>query len=247
MNYPATPQEYTQLLTLSIKHYIRTFTRIFLFILLIVLVKWALLAMPQLPLSIDIGIKIILYLIILYLICLIIYKTHALWQNQSLPVLLELQFVLKKFLAVILSLVLIGLTIFLWIVVLRLLLFSLIHLNSMLIALLASIGIALPTIVIILFSLFVLPLLLTQTISIKDAFKQSALLTAKNWFGVFVIYLILSIVTAFLLPSSKHAMWFQQHYLLQLTDLVVLSIVLPIVFNLLLLLLNDLKLRMEKK
>lgn len=244
MNYPTTPQEYTQLLKLSVKHYIRTFARIFLFILLIVLAKWVLLAIPQLPQSVGIPIKIIFYLIILYLICSSIYTIHTLWQNQSLTVSAILQFVLKKLLPVILSLLMIGLVIFLLVVSVRLVLFSFIHVNPMLIAFLTSVVISLPTIAIILFSFFVIPLLLMQDISIKNAFKQSALYTAKNWFGVFVLYLILGSLIAFLLPSSKHALWLQQHYLLQLSDLVVLSIVLPILFNLLLLLLNDLKLRL---
>ncbi len=247
MNYPFAPQNYIELIKLILKFYGQIFVKIVLLIALVALLKWSILALSPLPLKLHILIEVFLYFFILFLLLLSLYRTHMIWLNQTVTLKEEISHVLKHLLQIISVIILIALALTLLIVLFKWLFFSLLHLNPTITALLTMIGVGLPIILLFLFTFFTVPLLLTQRLSIGQAFRKSALLTSANWFFVFILYAILVFLITFLLPTSKHALWLANHHLTVISDWVVLSIALPIFFSLLLLLMNDLNLRVKNR
>lgn len=86
---------------------------------------------------------------------------------------------------------------------------------------------------------FALPLCLIEKKSLRDAFYESLLLTEKNKFGVFMLFMIFGAMTFLVLPNSIHEHLLNLYHLDLVFDLIALSVAFPIFINLFLIVMNN--------
>ena len=90
---------------------------------------------------------------------------------------------------------------------------------------------------------FVYPFVVIEKIMAWRAFTESIRLTMRNslrTFGLYICSLPLGILT---MPNTRHAVWLADHRLSALFDLIVFALLLPLYFNMVILMLKDLQWR----
>lgn len=90
---------------------------------------------------------------------------------------------------------------------------------------------------------FLIPVAVTDNLSISQTFYKSISLSEKNKFGIFLLYFILLIIYVLLMPGTLHEAFMSHYHVTVLFDFVALSVMGPFFLNMLLLILNDSKLQ----
>lgn len=100
-----------------------------------------------------------------------------------------------------------------------------------------------PEIVILGFFFFAIPLGVLEEVSLKRVFGRSMHLIGDKWTWGFASFIGFGIAFMFTYPGSHHAYFFYGYHLLILFDFVIYCLLVPVYFNYLVLLHNDLQLR----
>lgn len=247
-HYPLKQSTFLQLVGQSFFHYGRSLQAIFPTIILSTLLQEAIFYLRDVHFNqiVQIIIYILFILLEVYIWSVAIYRVHLVIKGEPISFRAASSWILNK-----LSLIYMG--IFAFILAITALFFVgyiLVHIISLFfrngvylqeILLIFLIGLPL-TFGLILFY-FVLPLLILEPIDVWPAFRESAKLVGigVNWLRTFVAYAVNLLLVMVLLPETRHIVWLQQYHIVFLFDLVLLSIVAPVLINFVLLLLNDLK------
>ena len=93
--------------------------------------------------------------------------------------------------------------------------------------------------------IFVLPLLSIHQVSLYDALVRSAELTGRYWLRLALVYAVLLLLSLIFYQYSGVSAWVAEYHVRILFDLLGLFVILPLVFLLMLLLLDDLTERFE--
>lgn len=99
------------------------------------------------------------------------------------------------------------------------------------------------TIALVLF-FFIIPILALGTDNIQTAFKESILLVGyKNWLKTFCLYAASAFFLFIISSGTKHGQWLMHHHLNWIFDIVVFSLLLPLLLSAILLFLKSFRLR----
>jgi len=104
-----------------------------------------------------------------------------------------------------------------------------------------------PTLVTLLLFFYALPILILEQERYLSSFAKSMSLIDHHWLHAFFPYSILLFIVVLVSPNTLHWHFLQAYHLTILFDLLVLSVMLPMFNIMVLLLLNDLRLRKIRK
>lgn len=193
----------------------------------------------------NITVLIIVVLLAVYLWSVVIYAADAIWRGKACRLNVVCRDVYHK-----LSSIYVG---FFTLVLIVCAIFFVGYLLSSLANLLfghtttvrelsALLFIGVPLAIALVLFFFVLPLLILGEKPLWRTFWDSAQLVGyKNWLRTFIPYAAIIIITVILSPATRHGHWLRVHNLTFLFDVVVLSLLAPLLINFIVLLLNDLR------
>lgn len=249
-SYSLKPNTLFQLFGQSFVHYGKTFKAIYPSIILSTIVQEALLYLRGLQFSqiVRLTIYTIIILIIAYIWSVALYRTDLALKGEPVPFKTANRWICNK-----ISSIYMGVFAFvLGVVALFFIGYVISHLvdmfvgnNQTLRAVLPMFLIGMPLAFFLVLFYYVLPLLILEPINLWPAFRKSAKLvgTSMGWLRTFAVYAITSLLIMVFIPQAQHNIWLKVHHVSFLFDLVVLSLAGPVIINLVLLLLNDLRLR----
>lgn len=246
---PSTPTTFGQLFSISLRKYLPVLHKIILMILIMTVVKDAYLYLGGMPSNriLNYIIEIIIAVVVAYFVFASLYMTNCVLNQKKITFREAMVAVwtraLKAYLAVI-----IYIAIFIILLFIAYLLLHIIHSTSkremLYQALIMLFIVGLPFLIFIIFSFFAIPLIIVDNVSVYVGFRQSIKLLGKqHWIKPFVLYLILVILSIIVDPSTRHGHFIAKYDANALFDFIVFCIVLPVYYSLLVLLINDLKLR----
>ena len=96
-----------------------------------------------------------------------------------------------------------------------------------------------PLILIIIYSYLTLPILAITQLPFFYAFQMSFFYTRRNFLTLLLIYAETVIILVISSTYTGHSQWLLKHHLMELCDLVVFSLLIPLIINQTLLLLNN--------
>jgi hypothetical protein len=102
-----------------------------------------------------------------------------------------------------------------------------------------------PIIIFIVFMILSLPLIIIDKINPLKAMARSHQIIGARWLQAFTAYACLGIIYILVSPGTLHAHFFRHYHLFMVFVFVVYCILLPLLFNYILFMMNDFKLRME--
>ncbi len=101
-----------------------------------------------------------------------------------------------------------------------------------------------PILVFIVFMIFSLPLIIIDRLNPFKAFLRSYVLIGSRWIQAFTIYACLGIIYILVSPGTLHAHFFMHYHVFMIFVWISYCILLPFLFNYLLVMLHDFKLRL---
>ncbi len=247
--YPTSPRTLSYLITLSFKQYGAVLKAIFPMILLSAVVKDLYIYFGGLPANSWFRLAIIIVMVLaeLYLWAVILWGANAVLLGAPVRLNQACREVYRKLSAIYAGFfaLLLVLCVVFFVGYLLSNIFSMLAGNTMLVrSVLTLLLIGLPMTFAFVLFLFVLPLLILESLPIWLAFRRSILWVGyENWLRTFSVYAVVLVVILFTSPTTAHGQWLAKHYLSFLFDAFILSLFGPLVINYLLLLLNDLRLR----
>lgn len=238
MHYPESSVDTGQLLFLSVKGWWQAFKSTILAIAAFVALKALFTHIPILPAWIELTWVLITILIAIFLYIFSLYRVDAQWRGQPCTVTQAWQLTQKNVVKAYLACL--GIVAALWLVFLlvRWLTFSIFKMQGIEAAIIMMLFAAIPMIFILIYFYLMLPLLTVFARGWYEAFYQSALCARENIGVMLVIYG--EVMVMFLIASSatRHGQWLLNHHLMELCDLLVFSLLVPLWLNLTLLLLQ---------
>jgi hypothetical protein len=250
-NYPKVANSMTTLIGLSFKYYLPILRIIFPLILLMVLVKDLYLYLGGLPTNHWLRMIIIFIILLLqvYLSSSALLSTNGFLAGTPLRLSVACRTIYNRIATIYLG--------FFALILIFCAIFFIGHLLSGLVvyvsanktmaynfAIVLLLGLPL-TICLVLF-FFIMPLLALGTNNMAAAFRESiALVNYRNWLKTFILYAICVLFLLIISPGTLHGQWLIRHHLNFVFDIIVFSLVLPLIFNFILFLLNDLRIRQK--
>lgn len=244
MSYPATDVPFYQLLSLTMRYFVRVLKASFLFIFIFTLLQSALHYLPAMSMLWYTVTTIIAALISILLLSLTIYRTDAVLRDAPASLIETWRGVMPRLLWVyaagLVILVLLQIIYFLC----KWLFLSVWKIKGALASLVLVATMGIPSIIILLFCYFTFPLLLLTKDSLWYAFYHSASLTQKKWLEVFALYFIMVVILVFLAPS-RHEQWLREHHVFEIFSLATLMVFVPILITLMLLVMRNLEYKLS--
>ena len=239
MRYPLSPVTSGQLFSLSVRGWWQAIRSIFLFIFIFVVLKGLHTHLPALPNWLEWICSIILVLIAIFLYACSLYRVDAEWKGQPLSLIetwrLTQKSILKLYLAclgIVAALVLVFLLVH-WLT------FSIAKLQGVEALLAMMLFAAIPLIFILIYFYLMLPLLTIYEAEWYLAFSQSAVYARENLKVMLLIYFEAIVMLWIASSATRHGQWLVNHHFMELSDLVVFSLIVPLWLNLTLLLLHN--------
>lgn len=246
---PSSPITFGQIFLKSLQEYFSVFIKILLFILILAIVKNIPLYLGGLPQAkwLRYPLEILLAAVIGYVIFVSIYVTNKILLGKTISfsqaIIESWQQVLKSYVALIIY---IAIFMILYLLV-HLILFGLHptgHRALIYKGLISLFILSIPFLLFAVVTFFTIPLIMTDDIGVFGAFKRSAeLIGKKYWLIAFGLYIFLMAIFVIVDPYTRHGHFFASYHANIFFDLIVFCVTLPIFYNMLILLMNDLKLR----
>jgi hypothetical protein len=103
--------------------------------------------------------------------------------------------------------------------------------------------ISIPIIILLIFFYLTIPLLALYEKSSLTAFYDSVAIARRNVLPLIIIYAEIAIALFVISAHTHHGQWLKDHYLMEVTTLIVLSVIIPLIVNQTLLLLHNVRLK----
>ena len=247
--YPLKPQKFPKLIMQAFKSYWQVFKAILPLILLIALVKDLYIYFGGMPINRWLHTVIILIMVLLevYLWATVLYSADATFKAAPVQLNKACRAVYHKLASIYAGFfaLVIGFCLLFFIGYFLSNIVTLFFANKMAarsISMLLLFG--LPVTIGLVLCFFVLPLLVCESLMLWQAFQRSVKLVGyRNWLQTFVLYAIYIILLFIVSPNTLHGQWLARHYLSFIFDVIIFVLMIPLTINLLLLLLNDLRLQ----
>lgn len=245
MIYPSTVSDFDQLFSLSCRHWFKTLRQIFLYIVIFV----GLLALAvHIPMHkvFHILLEMIITVIALFLFSMALYRADALLKQQPVSFMQASKVIIQRILKVLAAVLIFVISIILIALLVKWVMFSLFRLEGAIAVLgLTLIG-GLPIMAGLIFFYFTVPLIAVDNESLWMAFYRSADLTQQNWLYVFGLYTGMIVILIALLPYTLHAHWLKTYYLMEVFNLSVLCLLLPLLINMTLFIMRSFQINENK-
>jgi hypothetical protein len=211
--------------------------RIFLLIVIFIALKSLYTYLPLFSLSIEMGLTGVILAAAVFLFLIALYRANGVWCDQEVTwhqaLQRTIQHILKVYLACVCILCLFAIIFFVG----RWLIFSVLALTGMPAAVGLIFFVGIPLILVLVYSYLTIPLLALQELSLWQAFSQSLLLTQAHFLMMVLLYIEIIILVVAAATHTRHGVWLLHHHLMELFDLIVFSLILPLFINQTLLLL----------
>lgn len=240
--YPLTPHTADDLLTLSGRYLWRALRQIFLLIVIFVALKSGYTHLPVLPWWANDLLTLLITVVVIFLWLVGIYRVDALFRGVPLTWRQALQKTQQRigiiYLVVILMITGIAAIFALgwWIT------FPVLRLNAAPAALVIMVITGAPSILLLVYGYLALFFLAITKQSIWQVFHRSALCMRRYFLLLIVLYTEIIVLLLVSFTHTQHSQWLLNHYLMEITDLIAASLILPLALNLTLLILHDMEL-----
>ena len=239
MRYPMLPVSAEQLFFLSIRGFWPALRSIFWCICIFVALKSVYSHLPALSFWLEDIFSIIIALISIFLYIFSLYRVDAQWRETPLSLKEAGQRTVSKILIVYLTCIGIVAVLALIFFLVRWLIVSVFHLQIFGAGIAMLIFAIIPMISILIYCYLMLPLLTVYAQEWPVAFYQGALCARENFVMMLVLYVEIAILWVVSSSHTRHGQWLLSHHLMEVGDLVIFSIVMPLLLNLTLLLLHN--------
>jgi len=239
MQYPSSPEISERLFTLCFTHFWGSLKRIFLLILALVAVKSFYTHLPVLPMFLHLPIGIMITLVVIFILVMALYRVDSYWRGESLT----WQETWEKTLSHILKIYWLCLLITLGLILIYLagkwLILSFLGMSGQSVGIAAIIFVGIPFIIVLIYLYLAIPLLALTEMSVVQALHDSMVYNQQRLLFAIFFYVEIVIVLVASATFPRHAQWLLSHYLMEVNDLVVFSLLLPFIMNQILLVIND--------
>lgn len=223
------------------RYYFPVLKAIFPFILLSVLLKNILLFLGVSPDNLGVRVTLILFMLLVqvYLWSVNLLSAESVLKRQPLSLNKACRIIYSKLVKIFLGLFAMIVASYILFYVGNLIYFLMTHFiqgQLLLRSIIAFTVIGLPLTVGLVLMLFVLPLIILENVSVLNAFRLSVVLIGyRYWFRAFLSYASIALLIIFLMPNTWHGHWLLQHHLSVVFDIVLVSLISPLIVNFMLL------------
>lgn len=239
MQYPISPVSRERLFMLSLRGFWPALRAAFVSIVIFVALKSLFSYLPKLTPWLETILSIIFLLLAIFLYIFSLYCVDGEWRGNPLSLAEAWQRTLKNLLKVYLASFGIIAALLLIFFLVRWLTFSVFHLGEATAGLVMLMFAGIPMISVLIYFYLMLPLLTVHEQSWPSAFYQSALFARENLVIMLVIYFEMVVMLIISSSYTGHGQWLLHHHLMEVCDLLVFSLIAPLLLNLTLLLLNN--------
>lgn len=244
MIYPISKTSLDDLFTLSFQYAWRALQAIFFLIVIAIIMKSLATYLPALPMPISITLQALLAAVLIFLYVMALYRVDGVLRETPVSFQQAWLSTLQSILKVYAACFMIAAVFLVFFVLARWLLISVLGLTGAPAGLAMLLLIGIPLILMVLYFYFTIPLLTVYGESLKTAFFHSPIYTQKRFVALILLYVELMIMAFVSSTHTRHSQWLISHHLMELADLLIFSLILPLAINLTLLVLHDIKLNL---
>jgi hypothetical protein len=239
MIYPNSKVTFEDLFYLSFRYWWRGFKQIYPIIVLLVVLKAFYTYLSGLPILVAAMVLLVEIAVIIVIFTLAMYRIHAMLQAEMLSWADAWRLTMLHIRRVLIAsgIILAGMAAIFFLG--RWLVFVFLGLQGAQAAVGAMILMGMPLILIIMYSYLTLPMLALTERSIGKAFRDSLYYTKDNFLAVLLIYFEAIVIFVASATYTRHSQWLLSHHLMEIGDLLVFSIMLPLILSQTLLLLHN--------
>lgn len=221
----------------SIKHYFETWSQSAAFIVLFCLLKALLTCWLPLvdSLWVSIPIEIVVFLIGLILLSAAFYRIGRVIEGKPVTYQASLMRIKQRFLPLIIATAIISVAVCIALYFSVEALTHVVKESSIIVTLIMSAILGMFVVLVLLYCFYVLPLILLTDLTLGTTFIHSAHYVKTEWKKTFVLYGFAIFIVYLVIPITKHSAWLSSHYLLNLFELVVLLLLLPLLMTMIIL------------
>lgn len=241
MRYPVSTTSFDALFTLSGRYAFSAWRQIFLFILLWVALMALLTHFPVFSIYFEMALGVVIAAAAIFLYTMSLYRVDGLLRETPLTLRQALEQALRRILKIYLAC--------LWVVggcgviflLGRWLIYSVLGLTGATAGVTIILLVGIPMIVLLIYCYLAIPLLALNAWPLWQAFYQSIAYTRQIFLPMIFLYVEMVLMLIIASTHTQHGQWLLRHHLMELTNLVVFSIILPLVINQTLLFLHKLQ------
>lgn len=248
-NYPQQPVDAFDICDLALRHYRKVLQRTWPLMVFITLSQAFSFYMGHLFTSVTLNVicDVIGLLFFLYFCAAMLYQVQSVLDTKSIDFKQALAIVKTRYLPFVITLfcIVAVVVLYYWFISHMLQIWvgnkaQASQMKSLLIFLFLCLA---PIVIFVVFMIFSPILVLLDKVNPLAAFKDSYLLIGMRWIQAFTVYACLGVVYILVAPGTLHAHFLMHYYLFIPFVFVVYLILLPLVFNYVLFMLHDFKLR----
>lgn len=187
---------------------------------------------PNIYLNMCFGLLFVF--IALFIFSMMLYQADRVINDNGCTILQAAKITLNRYLRIVLSFTLICCLIMGTFLLARLLIFRLGQIQSDTAAIILFLIIGFLLLIEILYCFFVVPLIAVKDETVFFAFKHSAEFLRKDLKLVCTPYFFLVVFVILISPSTKHYQWLSTHFLSLPFDIIVFTLLLPLILNIIL-------------
>ena len=223
----------------SLRYAWRALRQIFIFIVIFIVLKSIYTHLPPTPAPLGMILSLVIILIAIFLFVMSLYRVDGMLRETPVSILQAGWRTLKSILKIYLACLLVFCGFVLIFVIGRWLIFSVLGLSPTAGGLIAMLIVGIPMILLLIYCYLTIPLLALYEPSIVRAFYRSLTCAQKQFLSVVILYMEIVIILVVSSTHTHHAQWLLHHHLMELCDLVIFSLILPVMINQTLLLLHN--------